>query len=435
MQEINLPKLEDGHDFEELITATFQASCYYVERNLILKEDGKEILEIDNLVSNYYCEPACISLCEAKSGKYWGFKDIFKLFGQSCYLNINGGYFIYRYSKEPEEVFKQRAEEMNITLVQVDEIILDRAIICLDDFLCQPESVHEEEVKTLIRYYRLENNIFKYLISKKKETHQDGSIQRFKALLDYQYEITSGIFFSQSSVSRLDLLFKVYNKYGGSLSAKIGNELVGNSFDEGTSKIPNAVFKETFYKGEFTDIQISSYLEHYNRLALIKASIDFVDNYDEMEDLDQFNFPSSVIPERFLERIKAISEQKYFRRYAIFWHWFMFVFGGYLVKDKIEEEYKILSEETEIPLEYINEALSSYEMLFPIEGGWFQEITECNIKVLKLFPIPFRGIGTAYRLYKYCNDYDESELDGMLCGKYTCKDLLKWHEEARKLIE
>ena len=55
-----------------------------------------------------------------------------------------------------------------------------------------------------------------------------------------------------------------------------------------------------------------------------------------------------------------------------------------------------------------------------------------NIKIMKMFPIPFRGVGAYYRniIHAEVNKFENLELSGM----FTRKDLIKWNNLAYKVL-
>ena len=95
-------------------------------------------------------------------------------------------------------------------------------------------------------------------------------------------------------------------------------------------------------------------------------------------------------------------EQTYFYLYSYIWQFFIFLFGGFLLEDKKEDEYNLLAEISGIPIGEIDNALSAFDVLFPIEGGWMRKIDHTSIKLLKFMPSPFCGIGVNLRKEVYC---------------------------------
>jgi len=71
--------------------------------------------------------------------------------------------------------------------------------------------------------------------------------------------------------------------------------------------------------------------------------------------------------------------------------------------------------------------------LFPVEDEWFMDLKHSNIRVMKMFPVPFMGIGANYRrlVYTTSKKFDDLQLKGM----HTRDDLLKWNNLTIKVLK
>ena len=128
----------------------------------------------------------------------------------------------------------------------------------------------------------------------------------------------------------------------------------------------------------------------------------------------------------------TIKSHPYYFRYPVFWQWFLWVFGGFILKDYEEQEYTLLSEKTGIPKEEIPNALASYEILFPRAGSWFMDLSSSNVRIMKLFSVPYLGIGANYRRLMYA---DGGKWEGLeLTGLHTHNDLIKWNNVTVDLL-
>ena len=136
----------------------------------------------------------------------------------------------------------------------------------------------------------------------------------------------------------------------------------------------------------------------------------------------------------FEEGLNTLFKHKYFNKYPVFWQWFMWIFGGFILKDYEEKEYEILSQKTGIPVGEIPNALDAYQILFPLNGGWFRDLPpHSNIKVMKLFPVPFMGVGANYRRLLYAKSRKFEDLE--LTGTYTLNDLIKWNRLTVEVLK
>lgn len=104
------------------------------------------------------------------------------------------------------------------------------------------------------------------------------------------------------------------------------------------------------------------------------------------------------------------------------------------MKDYEEKEYEVLSQKTGIPTEEISNALEAYQILFPRENGWFMDLSpKSNIKLLKMFSVPFMGVGANYRrlLYTESEKFEDLNLTGMRTLNY----LIKWNNLTVKVLQ
>jgi hypothetical protein len=394
-------------------------------------------LELDIVTTDYCSSPPEIKLLEVKTGD-WGFPDLFKVRGWMDYLNISKGVFIASKVRENSDFFKKKAKGLNIDLVVISNLSESKDAL---SELMNNTTIEDIDISTWRYSYWLERNLLKHLNHKKK-SHTNKKC--FKALDDYYFEVTSGVFFTENIVEKVYKLYSTFQKFPH-ISAKCGNELIGNTFDGEYDTLPEKIYNDTYYKCSYNDIQISTFIEHRARLAILKSAIDYklykeagIEN--KTKDKPLLMISGSVLqslldslPSSFKEGLDMISKHKYFHRYPIFWQWFMWIFGGFILKDYEEKEYKTLSQKTGIPIDEIPNALESYQILFPRNDGWFMDLPTSNIKLMKMFPVPFMGIGANYRRLIYTESQEFKDLK--LTGMYTLDDLIKWNTLTVEVLE
>ena len=177
-------------------------------------------------------------------------------------------------------------------------------------------------------------------------------------------------------------------------------------------------------------------------MAILKNAVEYklfknagVDN----KTTNSFNlsdFTWGSVPSSFTKGVDTISKNRCFLKYPVFWQWFMWIFGGFILKDYEEKEYEILSQKTGIPIDEIPTALGSYQILFPRDDGWFMDLSTSNIKLMKMFPVPFMGIGANYRRWLYTESGESGRFkDLKLTGEHTLKDLIKWNNLAVEVLK
>lgn len=442
MTSVNLPELPKGKIFEECVSAFFQAAGQYIERNII-ERDIEEILELDIIATDYNSKLPDIKLIEVKSGN-WGFPDMFKIRGWRDYLNIEKGILIVHKKKPNFDFIKGKAKEIDIELGLISK--LDKAKEELSIFINNSDKIDNLDIDIWRFSYWIERNLLKHLNHKKKS---HGNIKCYKVLENYYYDLNCGIFFTENIVKKLGSLFSTFQKYPH-ISAKCGNEIMGGSFEEECNILPKQVFDDTYYECKYTDIQISTFIEHRARLAILKNVVDYIlyknagyANKTEGEyeikvkdEIIKIPLKDWLLPSRFNKKIDTIAKHRYFYRYPVFWQWFMWAFGGFILKDYEEKEYEILSRKTGIPLSEIPNAFNAYEILFPSSpgGSWFSDLSpNINIKMLKMFPVPFLGLGTNYRKWIYTESGNYEDLT--LSGLHTMDKLVQWNDLAVEVLQ
>ena len=427
MASISLSDLPKGMEFEEYISAFFQLGGYYIERNII-ERDVVEVLELDIITTNYNILPPEIKLIEVKSGG-WGFPDIFKIRGWMDYLNISEGALIVNEGKRDIDFYKKKVKALNIDLVVIPD--LSESKEALAEFMSNG-SIEDVDISTWRLSYWVERNLLKCL-TQKKNSHTDKKC--FKSLTEYHLKVNSEIFFIENITEKVDKLYDIFQKFPR-ISAKCGNELMGNSFNDEYDALPDKIFSDTYYECKYNVIQISTFIEHRARLSILKNAIDYriyeergdtskTDDISKRSDGNSEMWSLALLPQSFKDGLNMIYKNKYFNRYPVFWQWFMWIFGGFILKDYEENEYEILSQKTGIPVGEIPNALESYQTLFPLNDGWFKDLSpNSNMKVMKMFPVLFRGVGTRYRRLLYTESGKFEDLE--LTGTHTLNDLIKW---------
>ena len=426
MVTVRLPDLPREKEFEEFIAAFFQAHGLYVERNIVDRQE-EEVLELDIITTNY--EKGGIPdnrLIEVKSGS-WGFSDVFKVRGWLDYIKLESGCLIVRKERERSEFFQKISKSIGIDIISIPDI--SNTAERLKPFISSKET-DEIDIACWRFSYWVERALLRLLKIKKKSIHDKKC---YSALDRYFSLINDRIFFTRSIIERARMLYESFREYPH-ISAKLGYELEGKDFEEEYEDVPSALYKKTYYECELTDLAISTLVEYRARLAVLKSAIDYTIHKEMGKDQDEqfaINF-LDILPQSFKEGLKIIKSHKYYFRYPVFWQWFLWVFGGFILKDYEEQEYALLAKKTGIPKEEIPNALASYEILFPRDDSWFMDLRSSNIQLIKLFSVPFQGIGANYRRLVYTDNGKFKDLK--LTGLHTRDDLVKWNDVTAKLL-
>lgn len=426
MATVNLPAIPKEAEFEELIAALMQSSGYYIERRIEQSDQGVQVLELDIITTDYMQSPPEIRIHEVKSGK-WGLKDIFKVGGWMRYLDIQAGSFVVHDNPilEAREKCTDVGSKLGIQFVCVPDVQKPQEII---DQLVERARYNPADVAVWRFSYWLERRILDRLSSQRK-----SGPQRFPLLFEHARSITNGVFFQPTIVGRLNALYDAYKRHPH-LSAVVASEIQTGTLDPSAATVPSDIFARTFYDGEDNAVQTASFLEHRARLAVMKAGIDYIlykraGETAKAETTWRLRLGGTILegsdfdmlPQTFRDGLAEIQDQPFVHLYPLFWQWFMWAFGGFILTDLQDLEYKALSERTGIPVEEIPSALDAYDALFPIGSRWLVDRPYTNMQVLRMFPVPFRGLGAHYRRLLHTTSGDLTELP--LGGMYTKRNM------------
>ena len=440
MGKVSLPELPSGDEFEEYISAFFQCGGYHVDRKLIERGED-EVLELDIITTDYKPNRAPdIRLLEIKSGG-WGISDIFKVKGWMVYLNLLDGKFVVREERKYLDFFKEKAKTLGIDLVCIPDLkhTAERLKPYTDLGKCS-----DRETRMWRFSFWVERKLLQRLYALKKEKY--SKVKRYSALAEYFFLINNRTFFTENIILRVEELYRAFQKFPN-VSAKCANESLGNPFDEEYETLPKEIYNETYYECKLNDIAISSFIKHRARLAILKNAIDYTiykNAGDEAKTKATYSIKIAgselewsrinFLPHSFRDGLAEIGKEPYFYRYPVFWQWFLWYFGGFVLTDIQEKEYELFSRCTGIPVDEIGNALAAYEKLFPMTNGWFVELGDnSKLRVIKMMSVPFMGIGANVRRLAYTSTGVFKDIG--TGGKYTISDLIKYNNAAVHLLE
>ncbi|MCH7625138.1 MAG: hypothetical protein IIC83_04365 [Chloroflexi bacterium] len=259
-----------------------------------------------------------------------------------------------------------------------------------------------------------------------------------KNAVRYYSLVNNGVFFIPDPRERISVLYDAYTNHPR-LALGCAAELAGKTFDAEAADPNNRFMWDAIYKGKHNLLQASMYVEHRARLALLKCAVDYICGVQSGEIVEptlkelaeDLSLPNILgLPATFRSGLKWLEQRPSFLLYPRFWQTFLWTWGGFILKDRQDEEFATLSQETGVPVDEIPEALRSFDELFPIGDGWFREQKGTDFKLLIMMPVQFKGLGAFHRLQLY-----QVEKYGDLGYKnYTGHDLSKWNNAGYKLL-
>jgi len=392
-----LAKDPKGWELEDFIAAHFICRGCYVETG-VKERNPDEILELDIVRTDYREEPQTRHPVEVKSGE-WGLGDVFKFYGWTRYLGLEPGEFIH---KEPcgrvdPASIKHIEERTHVTLLHVPTPQDAEARF---KTIGLPEPPWAE----LTEIWRFSFWAQRRLLRAVGEAvRQKVCPESAKAAKQYHQLINDAVFFIPD----------VRDRVGELLSAHFGHQELGASaayeLETGSIDFNNPPETKTFrraaYQGDHFPIQACLYLAHRARLYILKAVVDYWLARERGEikrttlKFGQvlIDLTSGQLTPAMATGAEELSSAKSFRMFPLFWQVFLWSWGGFLLKDRLDEEYADLERETGVPKDEIPVALSAFDKLFPTAGGWFREPSTDSRKVIMLMPAAMRGIGAVRR--------------------------------------
>lgn len=392
-----LPADPTGLELEDYVAAHFLSRGCYVETG-VKERSPDELLELDIVWTNYRVDPPTAHPVEVKSGD-WGVGDVFKFFGWTNYLGIEPGQFIFRQpcGRLNEASLAHLEKNTKVRLLHMpDSKDLDKHLTSLG--LPTPASA---ELPDIWRFaFWAQRRLLKSLNEAIKQGIGRGSA---KVAKEYHQLINDAVFFVPD----------VRDRIGDLLGAHLSHQQLGRSFanelESGTVELATPpetqAFRTALYNGRLFPVQACLYLAHRARLYILKALIDYwlaVERGDIPKRTLKFgriliDFTSKELSQAMVNAVDELSAAKSFRYFGVFWQVFLWSWGGFLLTDRIDEEYAALAEETGVSIDEIPLALTVFDKIFPVPNGWFRTPANDSRRVLMLMPAAMRGIGAHRR--------------------------------------
>ncbi|WIY01254.1 restriction endonuclease [Amycolatopsis mongoliensis] len=409
-----------GTDLEDYVAALFHASGYYVEKSLV-ERDPDDVLELDIVATRYTEKHPDSIIVEAKGGK-WGYTDIFKVVGWMRYLHqARGAFFVVRDQSKDVGRVKLRSSRMGVSFVH------------LDDFARASQIFEEAELgspssSAVVNLWRFSSMVERKLV---KNIHSDIKVRPEAIgpteILRYHRLVNDGIFFTETHVETLEMLYGAYKDHP-KLTLAAAQELQNGTYDPNPALEQNALIREALIQGNHNILQSSLYAEHRARLAILRAAVNLCCTYpggyeSSLESgSDEWN-AYWLLPQTFREALTWLSAQRNFHLYALFWQQFLWGWGGFYLRHIQETEFEWMSKYSGLPSADIPSALETFDRFFPMgKSSWITESNYTDIVQVKLMPMAFQGIGAHQRR----QEYDDAKLEKIGGIGYTVTNMKRW---------
>lgn len=164
-------------------------------------------------------------------------------------------------------------------------------------------------------------------------------------------------------------------------------------------------FKNALFGGDHFPVQGTFHLAHRARLYILKAAVDYAIGAangtikNMMIRIGEREIPLNSSPyAAFGQAVEELRGLSSFTRLPAFWQTFLWTWGGFFLQDRLDSEYEQLSQETGVPVNEILMAMTAFDKLFPVDGGWFRQPSGSQRRLLMMMPAAMRGIGAFRRL-------------------------------------
>jgi hypothetical protein len=415
---------EGGTDLEHYVAALFQVGRYYVEKNLI-ERVPTDVLELDVVASDFAGVQPNPVLIEVKGGS-WGWGDLFKMLGWKTYLGIpRAVLFVKSSAGKPIENMSVKMAPHGISVVSFDETPDPLDLLAAAGL---GASSSGPNVWLWRHSYSIERKLTA-VVAEACRAHPDR--QGPQAALKYQRLVNDGTFFAKNPFERLSMLYDAYKEHP-KLTLACAVELGGGPYDPLAEAAPNAVLKEALVEGKHQLIQACMFIEHRARLALLRAAIDYACEFPTVPPVGQGNIAwhqlvVDSLPQSFKSGLEWLQKQPSFRRYAVFWQQFLWGWGGFYLDHRREEEFAWMGTYSGIPTEEVPVALSAFDQLFPAPSGWLTTAGWTDVRITRMVPTYFQGLGAHHRR----QEYELQDGFGSIGGaQYTASDLSRWNNTA-----
>ena len=431
-----LPEIPKDEFYEDYVAAVLSIGGLFIERRLILNHPIN-ILELDVVTTRLKRDDVEKTLSEVKSAG-WGLTDVFKVRGWLDYLKYEKASFVSLNSPNGRnQHYQQVAKGLNIDLIDVqkqatgklDETSLRQTygIPSIDN------NVYDCALSALRYAYCLERLMLeRYLKPLAKDPNELHAYKELQQYINITHDYT---FFENDTHKRLMAVFKAFVDYRN-ITARLETEIRTRKYEDYEhANLSEDAFAKLFYEipPQQNPLHIALYAELYNRLIMLKLIIEEVIRDKNLTGLTKTIHRLSL-PDNIKTGIDEMVKRPHYYLYPSLWQSFVFVMGGFLLKDMLDDEYHILSELSGVPKDEISEGLMAFDLLFPLNtGSWFIDKPKTSIRILQFMPLPFSGIGANFRRFYYRTDDEHctyNDLADKLSGKYTLNDLLKFNNLA-----
>ncbi len=441
-----LPQIPKDAYYEDYVAAILNAGGYYLERSVHRAENNTELLELDVVATKFMPDNIDSTIIEVKSGG-WGMRDVFKVNGWLHFLNLDKAAFIYQQNEKnkDEATLRDISKGLAVSLLSnklKDDGTLENAEINRH-FGINIGDIPNHVLKAFRYSYDLERIMRDYLVYFSKEHPEFVTPKR---VLTYFRNLIDTSFFISDPIDRIKYISDLSFSYRN-ISSIMDHELHGEGEKTADECKDFVDFFDIFFPGKMklNPVDVALHVTLLNRVYIIKSMVEHL--------LIPKKIPDTNVPE-FLERLKyaqlnsnikdgfeELNKHPYFYLYPYFFQVFFYVFGGFIMEAKHDEEYQLLSKISGLPVSEICNAFDFWDKLYPIGTSWMKEVNpHKGMTAMKLTPAPLRGVGVNFRRHLYAPEgLEESDkiFENLktIVGLKPYNDMIKWNNSAFEVLK
>jgi hypothetical protein len=417
-------------DLEDFVAAHFGCRGAYVETG-VTERNPTDVSDIDVVWTDYRRVPAEPVPVEVKSGECH-LRDIFKFYGWTRYLSLPPGQFVHTETvgSADRQSLQKIEDRTGIKFIHVEKP--NDAETHLET-LGLPKPTWAD----LPDLWRFSFWTQRRLIASLGQGIKQGVCpETAKRAKEYYRLINDAVFFMPDVPSRVEKLLEAHLGHQ-QLARSAALELEKKEVNF-TAPANTMTFRRALYDGKHYPVQACMYLSHRARLYVVKAAVDYSIGIAsgaiktmkiKVGDM-VIDFGTAGLHNAFVQGVRALEAAKSFRLFPTFWQSFLYTWGGFFLLDRLDNEYAQISKETGVPVEEIPVALTAFDTLFPVDGGWMRKSTTDKRWLVMMMPAALRGLGSARRLGMYgCEGYS-----ALKYRDYTTKDLSQDNDAVHRIL-
>lgn len=374
--------------------AALQASGYFVEPQLALRDGGKEVLELDVVATPVGGALDDRVLFEVTKDRF-SFPDIFKLYGQRIYLDISHATLVSMRGTDDAylPVYEARGQELGVEVcrlpAEVGEI----------DRLGEPPNGVAADARKVAAATGWYGQIARRLaIGELQNRCKDNrGVREFEAARVYRFN-TRASFFHRSALSRAEALYSAYLE-----SPRLSQDMV--RYEASRQQVSEkTIWKRARDTHQELAIQGLMDLESAARFAIVKNALDDFFQRGVLPPPTTtlrvgslaLPIPMHALPQSFHRGLEVIRDHQHGPKLPYLFQVFYSLFGGFLFIDD-EDDLQLVEMFTGVPANDVAESLKIFDAFFSSGGSSFFFTVKDSLVCMKMVPGFVRGTGAFFR--------------------------------------